>query len=366
MPIHGQIAAFDPHLETWSSYLERLGHYFLAILLTVCGPSTYQLLKSLLQPETPNDKSYVQLVELLKNHYSPTLSAIMQRYKFNTRVRQQGESIATYVAVLKGLGEHCGDGDQLNDMVRDRLVCSIGDVRIQRHLLQETELTYKKAYEIAQAMEVATKDMEDLKKAIPKGRGPSLFGRNWLERIKVNWNDVNHLQDSAVDRIVNKHKNLFRDELGTLKEMTAKIFVTQMHNLVFFKPRPVPYLLKEKVGIEIEHLQQAGIIKPVMFSDRAAPVVPVVKKDGTVRLCGDYKVSVNQVSKTDVYPLPRVEDLFASLLGGKFFTKLDLQSAYQQICLDEDSKKYTTINTEKGLFQYERLSFGISSAPAIF
>ena len=67
-----------------------------------------------------------------------------------------------------------------------------------------------------------------------KGRGPSLFGRNWLERIKVNWNDVNHLQDSAVDRIVNKHKNLFRDELGTLKEMTAKIFVTQMHNLVFF------------------------------------------------------------------------------------------------------------------------------------
>ena len=76
MPIHGQIAAFDPDLETWSSYSERLGHYFLAndivdadkkkaILLTVCGPSTYQLLNSLLQPETPNDKSYVQLVELL-------------------------------------------------------------------------------------------------------------------------------------------------------------------------------------------------------------------------------------------------------------------------------------------------------------
>ena len=178
MPIHGQIAAFDPHLETCFVYSERLGHYFLAndivdadkkkaILLTVCGLSTYQLLKSLLQPETPNDKSYVQLVEPLKNHYSPTPSAILQRYKFNTTVRQQGESIATYVAVLKGLGEHCGYGDQLNNMVHDRLVCGIGDVRIQRRLLQETELTYKKSYEIAQAMEVATKDMEDLKKAIP-------------------------------------------------------------------------------------------------------------------------------------------------------------------------------------------------------
>ena len=155
-----------------------------------------------------------------------------------------------------------------------------------------------------------------------KGRGPSHFGRNWLERIKVNWSDVNHLQDSAVDRIVNKHKNLFRDELGTLKGMTAKIFATPNAQPRFFKPRSVPYLLKEKVGIEIERLQQAGIIKPVTFSDWAAPVVPVIKKDGSVRLCGDYKVSVNQVSKTDVYPLPRVEDLFASLSGGKFFTKV--------------------------------------------
>ena len=110
-------------------------------------------------------------MEPLKNHYSPTPSAILQRYKFNTTVRQQGESIATYVAVLKGLGEHCGYGDQLNNMVHDRLVCGIGDVRIQRRLLQETELTYKKSYEIAQAMEVATKDMEDLKKAIPTTQG---------------------------------------------------------------------------------------------------------------------------------------------------------------------------------------------------
>ena len=62
-----------------------------------------------------------------------------------------------YVAVPKGLREHYGYGNQLNDMAHDRLVCSIGDVCIQYRLLQETELTYKKAYEIAQAMEVATK-----------------------------------------------------------------------------------------------------------------------------------------------------------------------------------------------------------------
>ena len=56
----------------------------------------------------------------------------------------------------------------------------------------------------------------------------------------------------------------------------------------------------------------------------AAPIVPVLKKDGTVRICGDYKLSVNQASKVDSYPLSRIDDLFASLPGGKTFTKLDL------------------------------------------
>ena len=69
---------------------------------------------------------------------------------------------------------------------------------------------------------------------------------------------------------------------------------------------------------------------------------------------------------TDTYPLPRSEDLFAALAGGKIFSKLDLKNAYLQIPLDEASKKYTTINTPKGLFQYERLPFGVSSAPSLF
>ena len=67
-----------------------------------------------------------------------------------------------------------------------------------------------------------------------------------------------------------------------------------------------------------------------------------------------------------MYPLPKVEDLFAALAGGKLFSKIDLTHAYQQVKIDDASKKYTTINTHKGLFQYERLPFGISSAPAIF
>ena len=103
-----------------------------------------------------------------------------------------------------------------------------------------------------------------------------------------------------------------------------------------------------------------------MHSEWAAPIVPILKGDGSIRLCGDYKVTVNPVLNVDTYPLPRIEDLFAALSGCKVFSKLDLKHAYLQVPLDEDSKKYTTINTLKGLFQYERLPFGIASAPSLF
>ena len=91
-----------------------------------------------------------------------------------------------------------------------------------------------------------------------------------------------------------------------------------------------------------------------------------MKVDGSIHICGDYKVTVNAESKLDNYPLPRVDDLFTAMSGGKVFSKLDLTHAYQQVLLSESLKKYTTINTTKGLFEYQRLPFGISSAPAIF
>ena len=97
------------------------------------------------------------------------------------------------------------------------------------------------------------------------------------------------------------------------------------------------------------------------FSEWAAPVVPVPKADGSVRLCGDYKVTINPELHVDQYPLPTPEDLFATLAGGMVFSKLDLSHAYQQINLHPDSRKYTTINTHKGLYQYTRLPFGVAS-----
>ena len=94
--------------------------------------------------------------------------------------------------------------------------------------------------------------------------------------------------------------------------------------------------------------------------------MPVPKKDGSVRICGDYKITVNPQLQAEQYPLPHIEDIFANLAGGQKFSKIDLHQEYHQLEMEEDSKKYLTINTHMGLFQYNRLVFGITSAPAFW
>jgi len=203
-----------------------------------------------------------------------------------------------------------------------------------------------------------------VKLLVVDGEGPSLMGRDLLKKICLNWGEIMHMR--VVGDILSKYADVFKDELGTLRGTTVKLTMDPNAKPRFCKPRTVPYAMKAKVEAELDRLQRSGVIEPVEFSDWAAPIVPVLKEDGAVRVCGDYKMTINQASQLDTYPLPRVEDLFATLAGGQTFTKLDMSHAYQQLLLDEDSKQYVTINTHMGLFKYNRLVFGVTSSPAIF
>ena len=201
-----------------------------------------------------------------------------------------------------------------------------------------------------------------------RGDGPCLIGRNWLQHISLNWSEIFHL--SAMDKDLNEmletHASIFQGGLGKVAGVKAKIYVDSTERPRFLKSRPVAYALREKIETELDGLVKEGTIEPVEFSEWATPIVPIVKEEGTIRICGDYKQTINQAAKLDNYPIPKIEDLYATLGGDMEFTKLDLSQAYQQLELDEESKKYATINTHKGLFRYNRLPYGIASAPGIF
>ena len=169
----GSIGEFEQTVENWDVLIERMEQYFVAnkvisaakkkaILLSTCGASTYSTFRSLAAPTKPTDLEYLALLESTKKHFNPELSVIMQRYKFNSRNQKPDGSISTYIAELRKLTEFCDFGDSINDMLRDKFVSGLHNTRTQHRLLAEKALTFAKAQEIAQAMELADKDIQTL------------------------------------------------------------------------------------------------------------------------------------------------------------------------------------------------------------
>ncbi len=188
---------------------------------------------------------------------------------------------------------------------------------------------------------------------------PPLFGREWLKKSQC---EIKSVRRDALETVLAKHKNVFRKGLGLLKGIEITVSQSQPR---FCQARNVPYAIKPKVEAEINRLLELGVISPVTCSEWAMLIVPVVKRNGDVRICGNFKVTENPALWVKRYPIPLIEDLFASLAGGQRFTKLDLSNTYLQVPVAESSRKCLTITTSKGLFCYNRLPFGIALAPAI-
>ena len=127
----------------------------------------------------------------------------------------------------------------------------------------------------------------------------------------------------------------------------------------FFKARPVPLAYREQVEHQLQADIDRGLWEPVKSSKWAAPLVLVPKSDGSVRICGDYRLTINKAAPVEQYPLPRFEELSAKLQGSTVYSKVDLKSAYNQLPLDEKSRENLTVNTLKGLLKPTRLGLVI-------
>lgn len=200
---------------------------------------------------------------------------------------------------------------------------------------------------------------------VVRNGGPPLLGRDFFSRFDLQICSLNNCSD-FLSVSSSKYPQLFGSKLGCLKGVKVDLALKPDSKPIFFKARPLPFALRESVEKELNRLVGLGVLVPVKYAEYASPIVPVLKRDGSIRLCADYSVTINKQLLVDKYPLPRYDELFAKLHGGRYFSKLDLSHAYNQLCLNEKAQMLTCINTHKGLFKFTRLVFGLASAPAIF
>ncbi|XP_060862845.1 uncharacterized protein K02A2.6-like [Metopolophium dirhodum] len=605
--IMSNISQYIPGSESFSNYLDRLNAQLTVLkvkeadkksyLIAYIGSEAYSQLKDACLPEEPQLKSYDELVSKLEEIYSPRRLVVSERFIFNQRTQNQGESTREYITALKKLSSFCVFGSFLNDALRDRLIVGISDESCQRKLLGIESLTFEEACKIAldselvcnqtqqmnnksqvnfinngknvsrqthssskselkwngnsggkswsgksskpgqkngQSIQHGSQSSRSLKfgqcyrcgrkhdvrtcparewecfscklkghtskmcktkiknnlesidlvnnvsqnsggnplvikikvnnKLIPfevdSGASVSvmpikyfnmyfnnscklekkhiqlssvncepvkvlgqtlvnvemsnqkniklyliitensvkkvLVGRSWLDKLYSNWRSNMCLNciSSNVDCKIGKNimnsvnnNNCVLSEIDVINNIKLKFpGVVKLNdkpadyikdhevNLslkensvpVFHRAYQVPYALKSAVEIELNRLEVEGVISKVSISDWASPIVVVPKKNNKIRICVDLKTTLNPKLQIEQHPLPRVDDVFNELSGGSVFTVLDLAEAYLQLQVAPESRKFLTINTHKGLYCFNRLCYGVASAPSIF
>ena len=128
--------------------------------------------------------------------------------------------------------------------------------------------------------------------------------------------------------------------------------------------RRIPPSEYEEVKAHIDQLLEAKVIRE-SNSPFASPIVLVRKKDGSLRMCVDYRL-LNRKTRKDAFPLPRIEESLDSLAGARWFTTLDLASGYNQVPVTEQDKSKKAFCTPFGLFEFNRMPFGLCNAPSTF
>ena len=172
--------------------------------------------------------------------------------------------------------------------------------------------------------------------------------------------------------ICNEFPELFKSEPGTLKDIQLEVRFKPDAQPVFCKPRTVPIAIQADLDTALQAGIKKGIWEPVQFNAYGTPVVPIKKKSTpgqttpSIRVCGDYSVTVNPQLEPHRHPMPQPDDLMRKLGRGYGFSKIDLADAYNQICLGPESQKKLALSTHRGVLLQKRLPFGIISAPGYF
>ena len=181
--------------------------------------------------------------------------------------------------------------------------------------------------------------------------------------------DLAHLHATEVAKMLDMMRNreaVFSKgdhDIGCTGLTQCKIELTD-DTPIRFKPRRLPEPVANEIERQCDELLKLGVIE-FSRSPYSAPILPIVKKDQTIRMCLDYR-ALNKVTKSDSFPVPNMGDLVFGLKGTEFFTSLDLVKGYYQVPLHPDSYECTAFSTAKNHYHFKRLSFGLKNAPGAF
>nr|CAD2171880.1 unnamed protein product [Meloidogyne enterolobii] len=221
-------------------------------------------------------------------------------------------------------------------------------------------ITFEKKFGYPIVTTLSDKDSDNSINSIQKEIIPTISENKELYIIQKD------IQEEIQAELKVKFSQVFEEGLGHCSKTKAHLHLKPGAKPVFVRARPVPIGVKDSVEEEINRLLKMGAIRPIEFADWAAPILAVKKANGKIRVCIDYSTGLNEALELNKYPLPTPQEIWSEMHGNKIFSQLDLRDAYLQVELDSDSKKLANINTHKGLFEVQRLPFGVKSAPAIF
>jgi hypothetical protein len=168
----------------------------------------------------------------------------------------------------------------------------------------------------------------------------------------------------CIKQVLKKFPDVMPEELPPRRQVDHAIEV--MSGVA--PPAKAPYRMNHEelreLKVQLKELLAKGYIKPSK-SPYGAPVLFVHKKDGTLRMCVDYR-ALNKVTMKNRYPLPRIDDLFDRLSGAKMFSRIDLHSGYYQIRIAQGDEEKTACRTRYGSYEFLVMPFGLTNAPATF
>nr|XP_006012602.1 PREDICTED: uncharacterized protein LOC102366250 [Latimeria chalumnae] len=175
--------------------------------------------------------------------------------------------------------------------------------------------------------------------------------------------DLTPDQKKLAVEMVERNQDVFSSSPGRTRGIYHDI-ITPPGVTVKVKPYRIPEAKRREVATEVQRMLELGVIEE-SFSQWSSPIVLVPKPNGTWRFCNDFQ-KLNEVSKFDAYPMPRVDELIERLGKANYLTTLDLTKGYWQIPLTRSAIEKTAFITLQGLFQYTVMPFGLHGAPAMF